>query len=60
MIEDGLILMVVKDGIIYPAALNEEQQITFKFIQNMLPQPIRYIKDSPLGVAVNLAERRGK
>jgi hypothetical protein len=57
---DGLILFYVKDGIIYPVALNEEQQIAFKFAQQLLPQPIVYIKDKPLGVAVNLSERGRK
>lgn len=55
--EDGLIIMYVKDGIIYPVALNEEQQIAFKFAQQLIPQPIVYIKDKPLGVAVNLSQR---
>ncbi|USG65208.1 hypothetical protein NDK47_24300 [Brevibacillus ruminantium] len=55
VVESGLFLIYVKDGTIYPVALTKEQKETFYFLMNILPQPVKYIADRPLGKAVTLA-----
>ena len=58
--KDGLILMYVKDGIVYPVALTQEQTDTFEFVQALIPPPIRAISDKPQGEAVNLIIGKNK
>lgn len=55
-IKDGLVLMYVKDNIIYPVALTQEQVNVFEVIQQVLPQPIKVMTNMPIGEAINLAK----
>jgi len=52
--EDGLVLMYVKENILYSVALTQEQLDTFEFIQQVLPQPIKIMSNKPIGKVVNL------
>lgn len=56
--KDQLALMYVKDNIGYPVSLNKEQQEIFQLLINLMPQPINYIKDHPMGPAINLCEKK--
>jgi len=54
--KNGLVLMYVRDNILYPVALTQEQLDVFEVVQSMMPQPIRVISDKPLGEVVNLVK----
>lgn len=54
--KDGLILMCVEDGILYPVLLSQEQERAFKIAQCIIPHPIKYAKDNPLGVIVSASK----
>ena len=55
--EDSLILMYVKDDVVYPVALSQDQVETWQIIQQMIPQPIKVIGDHPIGKAINLLKK---
>jgi hypothetical protein len=57
--KDGLILMYIEGGILYPLALNQEQQRAFDIVQHIIPGPINYAKDNPLGVVVSVNKEGG-
>jgi len=52
--KDGLVLMYIKENILYPVALTQEQLDTFEFIQQVLPQPIKIMSNKPIGTVINL------
>lgn len=51
--QDGLVLMYIKNGILYPVGLTNEE---FDLLQELgrVFEPIRVILDQPQGKAVNL------
>jgi hypothetical protein len=55
--EDQAVLMYCKDGIIYPVALTEQQQMIFKMTASLL-SPLTVVGDRPLGRAVNLTPNK--
>jgi hypothetical protein len=55
--KDGFILMYVKDGVIYPVALTEEQLEVVRLLVKAVPGTVTIIKDKPQGDAVNLVGR---
>ena len=56
--KDGLVLFYVKDGIILPVALTQEQGDVFDMLMNIMPGTVRVI-NKPQGTAINLmAEKR--
>ena len=57
--KDGLVLFYVKDGVLLPVALTEEQQTTFDMLMNIMPGTIRVV-DLPQGNAINLMDKGGK
>lgn len=53
--QDGFILMYVKDNTIYPVAMSKEQyEMLHILIPNMMPGTLSIVKDRPQGEAVNL------
>ncbi|ADY20333.1 hypothetical protein YBT020_05435 [Bacillus thuringiensis serovar finitimus YBT-020] len=50
---DQLVLMYCKDGVIYPVALTKEQQEMLPFVGMMLGE-IKVVGDKPQGQAINL------
>lgn len=57
--KDGLVLMYVKDGIIYPVALTQEEYQTLQFLGSMF-SPITLISDKPQGTAINLIKNKNE
>lgn len=59
--QDGLILMYVKDGTGYPVAMTQEQWDILQFIvpTMILNGKVRVVEDRPVGRAVNLIEKEG-
>lgn len=55
-LKDGLILMYVKDNIVYPVALSGEQADEFDMLQLLIPQPIKIAFEHPQGKAIDLRE----
>ncbi|HDR6318357.1 TPA: hypothetical protein QCU53_005211 [Bacillus thuringiensis] len=51
--EDGVVLMYCKDGVLYPVALTNEQNEMLQ-MSAMLFQPLKVIFDKPQGQAINL------
>lgn len=51
--QDGLVLMYIKNGILYPVGLTNEE---FNLLQDLgrVFEPIRVVFDHPQGKAVNL------
>lgn len=54
--EDGVALMYIKDGVLYPVALTEEQNEVLQFTAKLF-EPIKVV-NKPQGKAINLLERR--
>jgi hypothetical protein len=54
--KDGLILMYVKDGIVYPVALTQQEYETLQFMGSLF-SPVTMISDKPLGPAINLIKK---
>lgn len=54
--QDGLVLMYMKDGVLYPVGLTNEE---FKLLQDLgrVFEPLAVIFDRPQGKAINLKER---
>lgn len=55
-IKDGLVLMYVKDGVMYPVALSKEQDEAFEILQQALPGPIKVVVDLPIGKVYGLVK----
>ncbi|WP_017728535.1 hypothetical protein [Halalkalibacterium ligniniphilum] len=55
--ENKLILMYVKDGVVYPVALSDEQEKIFQMTASLF-SPIKVIENYPLGKVINLAEMK--
>ena len=53
ILEDGLILMYVKDEVVYPVAMTREQFEMLQLIGKTF-EPIRVVIDKPQGKAINL------
>ncbi|WP_180235729.1 hypothetical protein [Bacillus toyonensis] len=51
--EDGVVLMYCKDGVLYPVALTNEQNEMLQ-MSAMLFQPLKVVFDKPQGQAINL------
>lgn len=54
-VKDGVILMYVKDGVIYPVALRPEQHNMLQMMAKVF-EPVQVIFDQPQGTAVNLVD----
>lgn len=55
--KDGVVLMYIKDRILYPVALTEEQNDVLQFTA-MLFNSMKVLVDQPIGQAINLAEKK--
>ncbi|MED1665690.1 hypothetical protein [Brevibacillus laterosporus] len=55
MIKDGLVLFYVKNEMIYPVALTEEQQEAFELMQFLMKGTLHVI-DKPTAKAVDLMD----
>ena len=55
--EDKAVLMYVKDDVVYPVALSNEQVDMLQFFAQAFA-PLKVIRDHPLGKAVNLTGRK--
>lgn len=55
--KDQAVLMYCKDGILYPVALTEQQQMIFEMTASLL-SPLTVVGDRPLGKVVNLTPKR--
>lgn len=54
--KDGVVLMYMKEGVLYPVVLTEEQNETLQFTAQLF-SPLRVVTDRPQGQAINLAEK---
>lgn len=54
--KDGLVLFYVKDNVILPVALTEEQRQTFEMLMSIMPGTIRVV-NKPQGSAINLMDQ---
>jgi hypothetical protein len=54
--KDGVALMYIKDGILYPVALTQEQYDILQFTARLF-EPLKII-DKPQGKAVNLLNKK--
>jgi hypothetical protein len=57
--KDGLILMYVKDEVIYPVALTQEEYETLQFMGSLF-SPLTIVKDKPQGAAINLIKDKNE
>lgn len=57
--KDGVALMYLKDGVLYPVALSQEQNDTLQFTARLLG-PLSVVFDKPQGNAINLFEKKGE
>jgi hypothetical protein len=55
--KDGVVLMYMKDGILYPVALTEDQNFTLQFTARLF-NPLKVVFDEPQGKAVNLVDKK--
>ena len=55
--QDGLVLMYVKDGVVYPVALTEEEYATLQMLGQVF-NPVTVITDKPQGEALNLTRKK--
>lgn len=53
-VKDGIALMYIKDGVMYPCALTEEQYTMLTLFVSGVCQPLNVITSKPQGTAVNL------
>lgn len=53
--DDKPVLMYVKSNILYPIALNKEQQQIFDMLMHLIPGKIHYIKERPIGEVVEVS-----
>ncbi|WP_092330363.1 hypothetical protein [Desulfosporosinus hippei] len=54
--KDGLVLFYIKDEVILPVALTEEQNQTFEMLMSIMPGTITVV-DKPQGRAINLTDQ---
>ena len=50
--KNQLILMYVKDNILYPITLNKDQKQVFDIIMHVMPGQMHYIGDKPIGQVI--------
>lgn len=55
--KNGLVLMYVEDSILYPVVLNKEQEKVFNIVPSIIPKPINYLKNNPLGVIASVGKK---
>lgn len=55
-VPDGVVLMYVKDGELYPIAMTEEQWQMLQLTANAIASPIKVINKS-IGTAINLISK---
>lgn len=55
--KDGLVLMYMKDEVLYPVAMTESQFNMLQFLGKTL-EPIKIVFDQPQGSAVNLTQKK--
>jgi hypothetical protein len=55
--KDGVALLYINDGILYPVALTEEQNDTLQFTVRLLG-PLSVVMDQPQGTAINLIKKK--
>lgn len=53
-IKDGIALMYIKDGTLYPIAITEEQYTMLTIMVSSICQPLNVLINEPQGKAVNL------
>jgi hypothetical protein len=54
--KDGLALMYIIDGVLYPVVLTQEQYDILQFTARLF-SPLKIVKDQPQGKAINLLEK---
>lgn len=60
MIDDGFVLMYVKDNELYPVAISSDQLEALRFlVPAMIPGTISIVMDKPQGKAINLVKEKG-
>jgi hypothetical protein len=52
-VKDGAVLMYMKDNVLYPVAMSEEQWTMLQMTANIFA-PLKVVFDKPQGKAVNL------
>jgi hypothetical protein len=55
-VEDGVALMYIKDGVLYPLALTQEQYDILQFTARLF-EPLKII-NQPQGKAINLLDKK--
>lgn len=55
--KDGVILMYVKDGVIYPVAMTESEWTVLQLLAKSV-EPLKVVFDQPQGKAVNLKAKK--
>lgn len=59
LVSDGLYLVYVKDGQLYPVILTQEEWDTLQFTANLVSNPIKVL-EKPLGTAFNYIKEHKK
>lgn len=54
--KDGVALMYIKDGVLYPVVLTEEQNEILQITARLF-NPLKVMLDQPQGKAVNLLDK---
>lgn len=56
--KDGVVLMYVKDGVLYPVAMTESELALLQLLAKTF-EPLKVVMDHPQGQAVNLLVKEG-
>lgn len=59
-LNDGIVLMYLKDGVIYPTALSNEQRKMLEMMVASVCNPLHVLFDFPQGSAENLLRKVDK
>lgn len=55
-VKDGVVLMYMKDGVLYPVALTNEQNDMLQFTAELF-SPLKVAMDKPQGKAINFIKK---
>jgi uncharacterized protein YsxB (DUF464 family) len=58
-VKDGVYLVYVKDGLMYPVVLKTEEWEMLQYLTNSIANPLQVLQKS-MGEAINLSEHKNK